>query len=323
MNGGLLEVSVVICAYTLDRWDDLKAAVESVQHQTTPPLEIIVVVDHNPRLLTRAQAEIPDIVVMENREQRGLSGARNSGIAVARGQIIAFMDEDAAAAPDWLERLRAGYTSDAVVGVGGAIEAQWMEARPRWFPEEFNWVVGCTYRGMPDTVSPVRNLIGCNMSFRREVFAVVGGFHNGIGRVGTIPVGCEETEFCIRVRQSWPQSILLFLPHAKVSHRVPASRGKWSYYRSRCYHEGRSKAFVARMVGTGDGLATERTYAFRTLPQGLLRGVVQSLYGNTAGLATAAAIMLGLVFTAVGYAVGTLSQRSILFGTARNNEVAL
>ncbi len=101
--------SIVICAYTETRWAELLAAVASVQSQTLLPLEIIVVIDHNPTLFERARAAIPDIVLINNEEKRGLSGARNSGIAVARGDIIAFMDEDATAAPDWLARLNAGY----------------------------------------------------------------------------------------------------------------------------------------------------------------------------------------------------------------------
>ena len=80
-------------------------------------------------------------------QQRGISGARNSGIAAARGAIIAFLDDDAIAAPDWLEQLLAGYSSPNVLGVGGAIEPQWQGGRPRWFPPEFDWVVGCTYLG--------------------------------------------------------------------------------------------------------------------------------------------------------------------------------
>src|SRR5919202_688038 len=93
------DVSVVICAYTEARWDDLVAAVESVQCQTAPPPEIVVVIDHNPGLLARVCRHIPGVVVIENREPRGLSGARNSGLATAQGAVIAFLDDDAVAEP--------------------------------------------------------------------------------------------------------------------------------------------------------------------------------------------------------------------------------
>ena len=160
-------ISVVICAYTEERWGDLVAAVDSVKHQTRPPDEIIVVIDHNPRLLQRAEQELDGLIVVPNQESRGLSGARNSGIAAASGSVIAFIDEDAVAEPDWLERLGQAYQDARVLGVGGAVDPMWLGGRPGWFPEEFDWVVGCTYLGFPTSRSPVRNLIGCNMSMRR------------------------------------------------------------------------------------------------------------------------------------------------------------
>src|SRR5258708_23321976 len=115
------DISVVICAYTMARWSDLLAAVQSVRRQSTPPREIIVVVDHNAELLQRVRRHLPSVIAVENSEPHGLSGARNSGIRVAKGEIIAFIDEDALAEPDWLERLLAGYSNPQVVGVGGAI----------------------------------------------------------------------------------------------------------------------------------------------------------------------------------------------------------
>src|SRR4051812_28350918 len=72
------DVSVVICAYTFDRWDDLVAAVASVQSQTAPAGEVIVVIDHNDELLARVRAEIAGVVAIPNTEPQGLSGARNS-----------------------------------------------------------------------------------------------------------------------------------------------------------------------------------------------------------------------------------------------------
>jgi len=305
-----MDISVVICAYTEERWNDLTAAIESLRRQSLAPAEIIVAVDHNPRLLDRIQAHARDVVAVANRQTPGLSGARNSGIAAAGGEVIAFMDEDAAAAPNWLERLATGYISQRVLGVGGAIEPMWSSARPDWFPEEFDWVVGCTYRGMPRHASAVRNLIGCNMSFRRRVFESLGGFRDGIGRVGARPLGCEETELCIRLRQRWPTSIVFYEPSARVYHRVPASRARWRYFHARCYHEGLSKALVARLVGSDDGLASERTYTLRTLPQGVMRGVVETIRrGDLAGLTRAAAIAYGLALTASGYLVGTVAGR--------------
>jgi glycosyltransferase involved in cell wall biosynthesis len=303
-----LAISVVICAYTAERWPDLVAAVDSVHRQTVPPHEIIVVVDHNPELLSLAHACLAGVVVVENREQPGLSGSRNSGVAAAQGAIVAFLDDDAVAAPEWLARLTAAYNTPHVIGVGGAIEPLWESARPRWFPAEFNWVVGCTYLGMPTRAAPVRNLIGCNMSFRREVFARVGGFRSGIGRIGARPVGCEETELCIRICHTYPHCVLLYEPRALVRHRVRRDRMRWRYFRQRCFSEGLSKAQVARAVGASAALSNERCYTTRVLPRGVVQGVTRTVLGRDVrgGLGRVVSITAGLAITTAGYLTGSL-----------------
>lgn len=303
-------VSVVICAYTDARWDELVAAVGSVQAQEAPVLETVLVIDHNPALRERASREIPGVVLVENVEQRGLSGARNSGVRVARGDVIAFMDDDAWADPTWWSHLAGVYADPAVMAAGGAILPSWERGRPSWFPREFDWVIGCTYLGMPETRAAVRNMIGCNMSFRREAFAEVGGFSHGIGRIGTRPLGGEETEFCIRAQRRWPDRVIVYEPTAVVNHRVPAARGTFRYFRSRCYAEGLSKAAIAKLVGSGSALSTERGYAVRTLGGGMARNVGSVVRGSgLAGLRRAAAIALGLAATTAGYVVGRVSVR--------------
>jgi GT2 family glycosyltransferase len=300
-------VSVVVCAYTEKRWDDLSAAVRSVCAQTERPLEVIVVSDHNRHLLERVRREMPFVTAVANEEPRGLSGARNTGVRAATGGVIAFLDDDAIAALDWLEWLLEPYENPHVMGVGGLVEPLWPGVRPSLMPAEFDWVVGCSYRGLPTDTSPVRNLIGANMSLRRDVFDAVGGFRTGVGRVGTRPVGCEETELCIRVRQRMPGSVILFEPRARVRHRVTPERARWRYFRTRCYSEGLSKAIVARHAGRLDGLASERSYATRTLPRGVARGLADATVRRDAGgLTRAAAIIAGLAITTVGYAVGSV-----------------
>ncbi len=304
------DISVIICAYSHDRRDLLLSAIQSVQAQTVKAREIIVVIDHNQDLLDHLQRQPARMTVIANGEARGLSGARNSGVRASSGQVVAFLDDDAIAAPGWLEHLHAGYHDSHVLGVGGPVEPVWMGGRPRWFPEEFDWVVGCTFRGMPAYTSPVRALIGCNMSFRREIFEVLGGFRPGIGRVGTRPVAGEETEFCIRASQRWPESVWLYQPRAPVYHSVPASRASFHYFRARCYAEGLSKVLIASSVGSADGLAAERTYTLRTLPAGVARGLSEFFaHGDVFALARVTAIVAGLGTTAAGYVRGLTSQR--------------
>jgi GT2 family glycosyltransferase len=304
----MLSVSVVICAYTERRWDDTLAAAASASGQSYAAEELIVVVDHNRPLYERLKSALPDVMVVENQEQQGLSGGRNTGIAVASGEVVAFLDDDAVADVDWLKFMIDSYEEPGVVGVGGLTLPKWDTRRPRWFPEEFDWVVGCTYVGMPEHGGPVRNLLGGNASFLREVFGQVGGFRSGIGRAqGKRPLGCEETEFCIRLTQQMPSAVLLFDNRAKIWHRVAAERARFAYYRSRCYAEGFSKAMVTRSVGANDGLSSERHYTTRTLPRGVVRGLGDGLSGDAAGVGRASAIVAGLATVTAGYAVGVLS----------------
>lgn len=303
-------VSAIICAYTLDRWTDIVAAVRSIEAQDMQALETVIVADHNPELLARVRRELPGVVAVENVEARGLSGARNSGIAGSRGEILAFLDDDAWAEPSWLGHLVGGYTDAAVIGVGGSIAPAWERGRPRWWPEEFDWVIGCSYRGLPRQTSEVRNMIGANMSFRRKVFERAGTFSHGIGRIGTRPLGGEETELSIRARRAFPGNRVLYEPAARVNHRVPATRGTARYFLNRCYSEGLSKAAIAKLVGAERALASERSYAVRTLSSGAISDLVDVVrQRDPYGLARAAWIVLGLAATTLGYVVGRLSAR--------------
>ncbi|MFL5627062.1 MAG: glycosyltransferase family 2 protein [Ktedonobacteraceae bacterium] len=313
------DISVVICAYTEKRWDELIAAVASVQCQTLPPKDIVVVIDHNPALLRRVQENLSGVIAIENCETKGASGARNSGVAVAQGTVLAFLDDDAIAQPDWIENLAACYTSPQVVGVGGKIEPLWSGSRPSWFPDEFNWVIGCTYRGMPTKTTPVRNVIGANMSVRSHTLATVGGFRESFGNNKGASkararsrwlhhhAGDEETEFCIRVSQQLPGSVWLYTTSAVVQHRVPAQRMCWAYFLWRCYDEGLGKASLVKLHDASAGLSSERTYTFKALPRGVARGLVDTfLRFDLTGVLRAGAIVVGLTITTVGYLIGSI-----------------
>jgi glucosyl-dolichyl phosphate glucuronosyltransferase len=235
------DFAVVICAHDERRWGHLCEAVRAVERQTLPPREIVVVVDGNTELFERADRELARVRVVENTDHPGLGGARNSGIGASTAPLVAFVDDDAVASERWLELFAAAYDDSDAAGVGGSIEPVWEGGRPAWLPHEFDWVVGCSYRGMPERKQRVRNLFGCNMSYRRHLLERLGRFRLGYG--------CDETEFCIRLRQRFPGKSLLYVPEAKVYHRVVASRSQFRRFLSRCYFEGGSKAVVARLVG--------------------------------------------------------------------------
>jgi GT2 family glycosyltransferase len=300
--------SVVICAYTTKRWDQLQAAVESVACQSGD-VEIVIVVDHDDDLLDMCVAKWPNHRVVPNQFAQGLSGARNTGVSHTTGEVIAFLDDDAIAERGWLDVLTAGFAEQSVGGVGGHVKPAWAAVPPRWLPPEFWWVVGCSYVGLPTEVREVRNPIGANMAFTRSVFEHVGGFREEIGRVGTIPLGCEETELSIRAHAAGFS--IWYVPTAIVHHAVPAERLTLRYFLRRCYAEGLSKALVSALAGRTDGLASERAYVTRTLP-GAVRGGLAQMVGGPAridGLRRAAAVIAGLLSASAGFVQGAVVHR--------------
>jgi glycosyltransferase involved in cell wall biosynthesis len=169
-----MTTSVIICAYTEARWQQLLCAAESVRTQDVPVDEVLVVIDHNDELRDRAKLAMPWARVIPSSGSPGLSGARNTGIAASTGEVVLFLDDDAVAAPHWASHLLAPYHDPRVLGVGGAAHPVWEGSVPSWWPDEFGWVVGCSYRGQPVSTAPVRNLMGCNMSSSRRLWYSTG-----------------------------------------------------------------------------------------------------------------------------------------------------
>ncbi len=297
--------TAIVCAYSLERWSVLCEAIDSLRDQREKPLEIILVIDHNPELLDRARASFEDVEVIANAGLRGSSEAKNSAVEIARGEVLAFIDDDAIAAPDWLERMLLPYRDIGVIGTCGAPVPRWEVGKePGWFPEEFLWTVGCAYRGLPEEPSPVRNPIGAAMSFRSEVFDRLGGFHTGLGPNMETPSphgGGEDTEFGIRAQRVFPGGSLIHVPDAQVVHHVPRQRTTFAYFRRRCWLEGRAKALLGATVDDSVSLSSERAYVASVLPRGVLRGLRIGLGGERDGARRAGSIALGLSFTVAGW----------------------
>ena len=308
-SGEVGSLSTVICAYTTERWKDLCQSVESVLAQDVTDSNVVVVIDHCPELYQMARERFGSeerVTVLESTQERGLSGARNSGVEAADGDVIAFVDDDAVAEPGWARAIMRHYRDERVAGVGGYAAPVWAERRPAWLPTEFDWVVGCSYTGQPTELAAVRNPLGCNMSLRRSVLDEVGGFSSEVGRVGAHPVGGEETELCIRIGANDPSAMILYDPEARVQHHVSADRTTLRYFRRRCYHEGMSKAVVTDLAAASRALSTERSYTLSVLPKAILR---ESMSMRSDGVARAGAILLGLTITTSGYANAKARRR--------------
>ncbi len=301
--------SVVICAFTEARWDRLSAAVTSAFDQLANGDELVVVIDFNPALFTRASTAFAAMAkVVENRHERGLSGARNTGVDEAAGSVVVFLDDDAEAAEAWLDNVTQPFSDASVVGVGGAADPVWDGGEAAWWmPEEFYWVVGCSYRGLPTSPAEIRNPIGCNMAFRTEAVREVGGFSAALGRIEQKPIGGEETDLAIRIRNSLGGRIV-YQPSALVRHAVEKPRQRFGYFARRCFGEGRSKAVLARRVGATDATEAERAYLV-TLAGGLGLRLVRVVRERSLRPAVqAVALVAGTAITSIGFGLGLVSM---------------
>jgi glucosyl-dolichyl phosphate glucuronosyltransferase len=260
--------SVVIPCYTEDRWPQLCDAVSSALAQTPRPEAVIVAVDRNPALYNRLRQWSSDITVALNSEFPGSSATRNVGAAAVDSSIIAFLDDDAAARPGWLAALTEPFAEADVVGTGGFVAPKWHTARPRWFPEEFDWAVGASFRGQPTTRSYVRNVWSENMAVRRSVFSGVGGFSHDFTKVGTYSRP-DDTDLCLRMAKTLPGAQWVYIPNAVVDHSVPLARTTFPFFLRRCYLEGRGKVELARRGDGLDDLTSEQSYFLNTLPVGI------------------------------------------------------
>ena len=126
-------LTVIICCYTMDRWHDLVEAVREVDRQASASAQILVCVDHNEELFRRASDALPRATVVRSTHQPGLSGARNSAVEQASGDLLVFLDDDAAPTEGWLDALLEPFADADVAAVGGAATPAWPTRRPGWF----------------------------------------------------------------------------------------------------------------------------------------------------------------------------------------------
>jgi hypothetical protein len=293
-------VSVIITTYLLERWAWLTECIVSAQTQTVPALEIIVVVDHNQALLERIVREVPGVVAVPNTGGRGVSGARNSGVKASKGEVVAFLDDDAVVTPEWLGTLLRHITAPDVVGVGCYSDGLWENPCPAWFPGEFGWTIGVSYQGLPEEPTAVRNVWTCAMLVKRSAFDVVDGFREDFGKIGNRSLP-EDTDLCLRIAAVQQNAVWMWDPAKVMKHRVPAGRATFGYLLSRCFLQGWGKAAMARMDGFDESTSSERSYAMRTLPAGLRRGLGDAVHGDLSGLARCGAITAAFSMAVAGY----------------------
>ncbi len=250
-----LTVSVVVVTY--GRPDSVRECLTHLARLRTTPLEVIVV-DATPADTTRrlVREEFPEARLIHSTLGRGTTPeSRQMGFAVTRGDVVAFIDDDAYVAEDWLDELVAPYADPAVVAVGGRADND--------IPGEESEGLGQIGRLLPDgrltghfgadpgRIIEVDHLLGANMSFRRSALAEIGGIRGNYP--GTCL--CEESDISLRLRATG--GTLLFAPRAVVRHvAAPYGIGGKRFDRRYLYYLRRNHVvMLVRNFGWRDPLA--------------------------------------------------------------------
>ncbi|WP_336326976.1 glycosyltransferase family 2 protein [Halovenus sp. HT40] len=238
-----MEVSVVVCTHASERFPDLVEAVESLQAQRYDQVETVVISDGNDDLAERIEQQFggdPDVQVHCNETNRGVSYSRTKGAKRAAGDIVAFIDDDAVARPDWIENLVAVYEETDALAVGGRMAGQWLGGDPWYLPEEFYWLVGVTHRGFAEAGEEVRNTYESNISFRRDVFLDLGGFDTSFGPTATTYSHSEGAEIGTRLKRAYDRGVV-YEPDAVVEHKVFDYRLSLRWLVEKSLQQGESK----------------------------------------------------------------------------------
>ncbi|MGO8949652.1 MAG: glycosyltransferase [Ktedonobacterales bacterium] len=237
--------SVVVPAY--NRLELLRRCVTSLVAQTYPSncFEIIVVDDGSTEDMASAAREAVEGWTGEfsflRKANGGPASARNAGIRAAKGDIIACIDSDCEADPDWLSALVAVLEQEGASGVGGSIVNI---MPPGWIGRYLTCVNFYRHRVRQ---GKVEYLITPNVAFRRSALLQAGGFHEEPGVWG------EDADLSFRLIQTGHR--LLLAPEGRVRHYgAPSSLYAWA---RELYRYGKGNARLSRNWKNGRSPATE------------------------------------------------------------------
>ena len=314
-----MKVSVVVCTYSMERYDVFSECVESVLGQTYDPIEVVIVVDGNDEVFDRVSADFgeePETVLHNNETNEGISYSRTKGAEIATGEIVAFIDDDAIAEPDWIEQLVAVYDRTDAVAVGGHVRPDWVSEEPSFFPEEFYWLIGCDERDFAEHLEEVRNTYGSNISYRREVFLAVGGYDPKTGRRGDRHIQAHEAPVGVRIMREYGQG-MVYTTAAVVNHRMFDYRGDFVWLVKRAFMQGYSKRIFNVLYP--DAPSDEQAYLWNLLFVWIPSRLASLLRGpSVPKLLQLVSIVVFTAAVGAGYLYGFSQSKSEL--TAANTE---
>jgi GT2 family glycosyltransferase len=224
------------------------------------------------------------------------------GIKEAKGDIIAFVDDDVVLSPDWAEEMINAYQRDSVIGVTGPALPLWEDESMSWLPEELYWIISCTAWCDWNQTREVRNAWGMNMSFKREAFQKCGDFLNEFGfHKGPM---AEDNEFSLRVRAKTGKNII-YCPNVRLWHRVHKYRLNQQFIKERAHWIGRSRRMLKRLypeAEKGKDLLGQEHQLLKRIFTRLLPSILRSFFTNpTIAWCKLSVTITTLFFVALGY----------------------
>jgi glycosyltransferase involved in cell wall biosynthesis len=286
-----MKYSIVIATH--NRAKDLRGTLASLAALTTPhPWEVIVVdnncTDDTPDVVSEFAATYPVPLRYLFESVPGRSAALNTGIALAQGEIIVTTDDDVRVETDWLEAIGSEMQRLQCDYIGGRVLPIWGGPRPAWLPDRpsRHWAVIALLDYGDEPMEFVRKMpLGVNMAFRREAFAVVGGWDPRIGRKAGTLLGQEVREWCVRARAHGVRGY--YAPGVSLRHIIPASRLNKEYFRRFFYWRGISRAMLYQQRGLDMESPQETRLNFRQVPH--VFGIPRYMYRTALASAWGAA----------------------------------
>jgi GT2 family glycosyltransferase len=250
-------LSVVVCTHQRTR--HLAACLAGLA-ALEMPVEVIVVDSASLPPVRELVAEFRDRIPLLDYvylAEPGLSIARNAGLAAARSNLIAFIDDDAVPAPDWADRIVAGFADERVACVGGSCLPAFERPRPPWMSDRLLALAGVSsFGGVAHPVTRSEEFpFGANIAFRRGPIDEVGGFDPDLGRRGSTLLSGEEYAVVTRLLENG--QLVRIEPSAVVHHTVTAERLQAAYYRRRFFWQGVTRARMGGRLRRLGGLLLE------------------------------------------------------------------
>lgn len=286
------QISATVCTH--NRAAYLRKALQSLVAQSLPRdrYEILVIDNASTDDTAVVCAEFEGVRRIEER-RLGLNIARNTGWRQAAGKYVAYLDDDAVACREWLDRIVRTFESvQPKPGcVGGKVDLLWEETRPTWLGDEFLSHL-CKVDLLPSAgwveYKKEQYLIGCNIAFDRSLLVNLGGFLESLDRKGSGLLSNGDILIEIRIREAGMGCY--YHPGMTVDHHVSASRLTPKWFLRRFYWQGVSDALMDRECSHpsyGEGLrrgwkqARARQFGMHSLRR-LLRSSrdVQHLWNN-------------------------------------------